>query len=201
MQHHTARRVVDARRAARRETYGAAPAGRRPSRGTTLSALLVLVLASFSAIAVRPAEAAAAVRVSCNALPGSGSYSDPLRLGTISGTVIAVGCPPLTSGAPFNRRYFSFSTTRTAGQNSVAGSRFTLTREASSAVHPRLSSGPWTVMRSSDGFWTGTSPNFTGRYLPLAGLRAGAYRLGVEKLRSPLSSLSTPSFDVIVIIR
>lgn len=172
----------------------------RPSRGNVLFGLLVLALAS-SLVDVRPAEATSAVRVRCTSLSGSGSYSDPLRLGTISGTVVAVGCPPLTSGAGYNHRYFSFSTTGTAGSDSFAGTRFTLTQNAASAVHPRLSSGAWTIMRSSDGFWTGTSPNFTGRFLPLAGLRAGQYRLGVEKLRSPLSSLTTPSFDVVVIIR
>ncbi|MEV8636926.1 hypothetical protein AB0395_35320 [Streptosporangium sp. NPDC051023] len=58
-----------------------------------------------------------------------------------------------------------------------------------------------TILRSSqNGFWTGTEPNFTGRYLPIAGLNAGTYRLGVEKLRSPLSSLSTPQFDIVIVI-
>ncbi|WP_371785402.1 hypothetical protein [Streptosporangium subroseum] len=146
------------------------------------------------------ASATSVTTVNCRSLRGSGSYSDPLRLGTVRGTVVATGCPALTSGSGNVYRYFIFSTVRTAGRGSAAGARFRLTGNLS-AVHPRLASGPVTVLRSMQhGFWTGRSPNFTGRYLPIGGLYAGTYRLGVEKLRSPLSSLSTPRFDVVIAI-
>lgn len=170
-------------------------------RRTTAGLAGLLLLAGASATAA-PAQAAESTvtRVDCRSLYGSGSYANPVRLGTIRGTLIAAGCPPLTSGAGYNNRYFLFSTTRTAGRGSVAGAAFRLSGNQS-AVHPRLASGAVTIMRSSQGFWTGDSPDFTGRYLPIQGLYAGTYRLGMEKLRSPLSSLSTPWFDVVVVIR
>ncbi|WP_436757635.1 hypothetical protein [Streptosporangium sp. V21-05] len=168
-----------------------------------LGTTALLVLAATQAPAT-PASAetsgASVTAVNCRSLAGSGSYSNPLRLGTVRGTIVAVDCPPLTSGAGYNHRYFIFSTVRTAGRNSAAGARFQLSGNLS-AVHPRLASGPVTVLRSlQHGFWTGTASNLTGRYLPLAGLNAGTYRLGVEKLRSPLSSLSTPWFDAVIVI-
>ncbi len=168
------------------------------------TASLILAAAQWPAAHASAETAGAPVTtvttVSCRSLAGSGSYSDPLRLGTVRGTVVAVGCPPLTSGAGYNHRYFIFSTVRTAARNSAAGARFQLSGNLS-AVHPRLASGPVTVLRSlQHGFWTGSASNLTGRYLPLGGLNPGTYRLGVEKLRSPLSSLSTSWFDAVIVI-
>ncbi|MFF0577685.1 hypothetical protein [Streptosporangium saharense] len=163
-----------------------------------LTALLALAAQPLASPATASETGASAVTVNCRSLPGSGSFSNPLRLGVVRGTVVAVGCPPLSSGAGYVSRYFLFSTARTAGRGSVAGARFRLSGNLS-AVHPRLASGAVTVLRSTQhGFWTGSSPNFTGRYLPIAGLNPGTYRLGVEKLRSPLSSLSTPYFDIVI---
>lgn len=137
---------------------------------------------------------------SCDALPGSGRYFDPLRLGRVDGRVVVVDCAPLTSGDRFNVRYFSFTLSRAAPQGSAAGARFTLTQSAPSAVHPRLAgAGGQTLARSTThGFWTGTDPNFTGRYLNITGLPPGTYLLGLEKLDSPTRSLRTPPFDVVV---
>ncbi|MEU8380460.1 hypothetical protein [Streptosporangium sp. NPDC048865] len=167
--------------------------------GTTAALILTTALAPAAPASAATADASVTT-VNCRSLAGSGSYSDPLRLGTVRGTVVAVDCPPLTAGTPYNHRYFVFSTVRTAGRNSAAGARFRLSGNLS-AVHPRLASGPVTVLRSlQHGFWGGNPSNPTGRYLPLAGLNPGTYRLGVEKLRSPLSSLSTPWFDAVVVV-
>ncbi|GII85083.1 hypothetical protein Ssi03_30730 [Sphaerisporangium siamense] len=169
----------------------------RRAFGTVLGSL-ALAAGSLAATGAQPAHASSAIVVGCGALYGSGSYSDPLRLGTVRGTLIVTGCAPLTSGTPYNRRYFIFAM-GTPGANAVAGARFRLTGSQNAAVHPRLASGAWTVRTSSShGFWTGDSPNFTGRWLPLRGLSSGTYRLGVEKLRSPLSSYSTPRFDIVI---
>ncbi|MER6564578.1 hypothetical protein ABT300_44140, partial [Streptomyces sp. NPDC001027] len=61
---------------------------------TTAAAAMTLALA--------PSAAAATYRYDCRRLAGAGSYSNPLYLGNVTGrTVVAVNCPPLTSGAGY----------------------------------------------------------------------------------------------------
>ncbi|WP_306955789.1 hypothetical protein [Streptomyces sp. B4I13] len=88
---------------------------------------------------------------------------------------------------------------------SYAGASFVLNRTQKSAVNPSLARGPCTVLHTSAGLWTyDRSGVFNGRYLPLAPLPgsgvlpAGTYRLNMQKLDSPLRSLSTPWFNVVV---
>ncbi|MFI1509473.1 hypothetical protein [Streptomyces sp. NPDC020597] len=165
---------------------------------TTAAAAMTLALA--------PSASAATYRYDCRRLAGAGSYSNPLALGNVTGrTVVAVNCPPLTSGAGYANRYFSFTLTRPARVPSYAGASFVLNRSQKSAVNPSLARGPYTILRTSAGLWTyDRSGVFNGRYLPLAPLPgggvlpAGTYRLNMQKLDSPLRSLSTPWFNVVV---
>lgn len=133
---------------------------------------------------------------SCSGLSGAGSFSNPHPLGTVSSYTEVTGCAPLTSGAGFSSRWFSFSITSTAPSGAYAGARFSIEGDES-AVHPRLAAGAVTLVTSSSaGYWTDD-----GRWIPIAGLEPGSYMLGFEKLRSPLSSLSTAAFDVVVSLR
>ncbi|MGQ4363388.1 hypothetical protein [Streptomyces sp. SAS_272] len=164
---------------------------------TTAAAAMTLALA--------PSAAAATYQYDCRRLAGAGTYSNPLRLGNVTGrTVVAVNCPPLTSGAGYANRYFSFSLTRPARVPSYAGASFVLNRTQKSAVNPSLARGPYTLLHTGAGLWTyDPSGVFNGRYLPLAPLPgsgvlpAGTYRLNMQKLDSPLRSLSTPWFNVV----
>ncbi|MCX5265683.1 hypothetical protein [Streptomyces sp. NBC_00199] len=165
---------------------------------TTAAAAMTLTLA--------PSAAAATYQYDCRRLAGVGTYSSPLALGNVTGrTVVAVNCPPLTSGAGYANRYFSFTLTRSARVRSYAGASFVLNRTQKSAVNPSLARGPYAIMHTSAGLWTYDRGGvFNGRYLPLAPLPgggvlpAGTYRLNTQKLDSPLRSLSTPGFNVVV---
>ncbi|NEB34769.1 hypothetical protein G3I62_37830 [Streptomyces sp. SID14446] len=151
---------------------------------------------------------AATYRYDCRRLPGNGSYSHPLALGNVTGrTVVAVNCPPLTSGAGYANRYFSFTLTRPARVPSCAGASFALSAGQRSAVNPSLSRGPCTVMHTGAGLWTyNRSGVANGRHLPLGPLpgggvlAAGTYRLDLQKLDSPLRSRSTPWCNVVVAV-
>lgn len=167
-----------------------------------------LATAIVSAVALAPPASAATYQYDCRRLPGDGSYSRPLALGNVTGrTVIAVNCPPLTSGAFYTRRFFSFTLTRPARRPSYAGAAFGLDRNHRSAVNPSLLSGPYTVMHTGAGLWTYNRAGVAnGRFLPLGPLPgggmlpAGTYRLEMQKLTSPLGSLGTPWFNVFVVI-
>lgn len=172
--------------------------------------LLVTALATaiVSAVVLAPPASAATYRYDCRRLAGDGSYSRPLALGNVTGrTVIAVNCPPLRSGAGYAKRYFSFTLTRPARRPSYAGAGFILDANHRSAVNPSLLSGPYTIMHTGAGLWTYNRYGVAnGRLLPLAPLPGGGmlpvgtYRLGVQKLTSPLGSLGTPWFNVLVVI-
>lgn len=143
------------------------------------------------------------VQIACSNLRGSGSYSDPVVIGVVRQPTLVSNCPRLRSGSPYNRRYFSITLQRAASAEGAAGAVVVTTADAVSAVHPRLAStGGVTLLTSlRDGYWIG-NPNVLGeigRYLPLAGLEAGTYYLGVEKLDSPVRSLQTPNFDLVII--
>jgi hypothetical protein len=137
----------------------------------------------------------------CSQLPGSGSFTDPLVIGTVTQTTIARGCRPLTSGSPYNVEYFVFELPSPAPPSSNAGSSYVLAPDADSAVHPRLATtGGFTLLTSSaDGYWLNNDPG-AGRRLPIGG-RVGTYILGFEKLFSPLGSLSTPPYDAVIELR
>ncbi|MEU1403068.1 hypothetical protein ABZ471_12020 [Streptomyces sp. NPDC005728] len=136
----------------------------------------------------------------CADLAGSGTFTDPLQLGVVDGPVTAQNCAPLTSGSPFNVRYFSFTLSGTPGADARAGASFTLTQDALGPVYPAIVQPNGWVLKHSlgSGYWTGTEPDFTGRYQQLSDLAPGTYILRTEKLDSPLHSLSTPSYDVVV---
>ncbi|MFI1381888.1 hypothetical protein [Embleya sp. NPDC020886] len=134
----------------------------------------------------------------CGRLLGSGTFTDPHRLGVVDGPVAARGCEPLTSGSPFNVRYFSFRLTATPGAKAHAGASFALVRGAISPVYPAIVQPNGWILKHSlgSGYWTGTEPGFTGRYQIIADLSPGTYILRVDKLDSPLRSNTTPSYDI-----
>ncbi|OIJ63578.1 hypothetical protein [Streptomyces mangrovisoli] len=178
---------------------------RRTTTWLGVAATLALAIVGTAA----PDASAATYRYDCRRLAGAGSYSSPFQLGNVTGrTVVAVNCPPLTSGVPYNHRYFAFTLTRAARVPSLVGATFQLNSAQSSAVNPSLSRGPVTWLHTSAGIWTRdrSTGALNGRYLPLAPypgggvLPAGTYRVDMQKLRSPLSSLSTPWFNVVVAV-
>ncbi|MGW2741590.1 hypothetical protein [Streptomyces sp. NPDC001450] len=64
--------------------------------------------------------------------------SSPLQLGVVDGLVTVRDCAPLTSGSPFNVRYFSFTLSGTPGTNAHAGASFALTQDALGPVYPAI---------------------------------------------------------------
>ncbi|MFF7212443.1 hypothetical protein ACFZAU_18190 [Streptomyces sp. NPDC008238] len=147
-----------------------------------------------------PASGGGPRTTSCGALPGSGTFTDPLQLGVADGPVVAEGCAPLTAGAPFNVRYFSFTLPGAPAPDAHAGPSFTITPDALGPVYPAVVlPGGWVLKNSlGSGYWTGTEPWFTGRYQPISDLAPGTYILRTEKLDLPLHSLTTPAYDVLV---
>jgi hypothetical protein len=139
--------------------------------------------------------------VACSSLPGGVTFTNPKVIGTVTQTTVASGCSPLTSGYQTNVvRYFLFTLPFTAPAGSFAGSHFILTPDAISEVHARLAAPDGrTLMRSSDGIPVGENPRI-GWKLPISGLPPGDYLLGLEKLDSPLRSLTTPYFDAVIVI-
>ncbi len=139
------------------------------------------------------------VERSCSLLSGAGSFSNPLVIGTVTRNTLVRDCEPLTSGAGFNQTWFSFALASPAPPDALVASLFQLTPTAISAVHPRLASGAVTLITStSGGVWLGDPNAPSGRALPVGGLSAGPYMLGMEKLDSPLRSLNTPPYHVAI---
>ncbi|MET7387080.1 hypothetical protein ACFYPT_12865 [Streptomyces sp. NPDC005529] len=171
-------------------------------------ATAAVATAVVSSLVLAAPASAATYHYDCRRLSGNGSYSHPLALGNVTGrTVVAVNCPPLTSGAGYANRYFSFTLTRPARVPSYAGASFALNNSQRSAVNPSLSRGAYTIMHTGSGLWTyNRSGVANGRYLPLGPLPgggvlpAGTYRLDLQKLDSPLRSLSTPWFNVVIAV-
>ncbi|MGQ4344240.1 hypothetical protein [Streptomyces sp. SAS_275] len=115
-------------------------------------AAAAVATAVVSTLVLAAPASAATYRYDCRRLPGNVSYSHPLALGNVTGrTVVAVNCPPLTSGAGYANRYFSFTLTRPARAPSCAGASFALSAGQRSAVNPSLSRGPYTVMHTGVG--------------------------------------------------
>lgn len=172
-------------------------------RSRRLRASLFAAAAVLYTLVVAPATSASAqtyTQLDCTRLAGAGSFSRPLEIGVVDRPTIVRGCPALTSGAGFNTRYYAYSTRRTGTTASWLGASFTLRAGQISYVHPRLATaGGWTVRRSlTDGVTTGVEPN-VARWVGLNGLSAGRWIAGFEKLDSPLRSLSTPTFDIVIV--
>jgi len=142
------------------------------------------------------------LQINCASLNGAGTFANPKWLGSVDRTIKVVGCPGLSSGAGFNSRYYAFDLTRSAPVNSIIGPAFMLTQNAQSAVHPRLAlpSGFTLLTSMAQGQWY-SQPPWLIRYLPIGNLPAGRYWLGVEKLDSPLRSLQTPNFDLLIVLQ
>lgn len=136
----------------------------------------------------------------CLLQPGAGRFTNPIQIGTVTRTTVLRFCPPLTSGAGFNVRYFSFTLRHRPRSGSAVASRYTTTPQEQSAVHPRIADpAGWTLLTSSaNGFWIGDPP--LGRGISITSLGPGTYVLGMEKLSSPLGSTNTPWFDVVVFL-
>lgn len=143
------------------------------------------------------------VQVPCSAFRGSGSFSDPIHIGLVSRPAIITNCPRLSSGRGFNVRYYRISLPAHRSTGAVAGAVSSLVPGAKSAVHPRLATtNGFTLSTSSaNGFWVGNPSVYgpVGRYVPLGGVSGGTYILGFEKLDSPLRSLQTPDFNIMII--
>ena len=163
--------------------------------------LTVAVLASVATSAAVPKGAAAAEGVrylDCRSLAGAGSYSSPKWVGAITQPTVVYGCPPLTSGAGFNVRYFAFSLPRNPSADSFVMTYYE-SGAAGSGVHPRLASGASTVKRSSSAQYY-SDAKIKGFYHAMADLWAGgSWRLGAEKLSSPLGSTQTASYNIVFV--
>jgi len=136
----------------------------------------------------------------CGDLSGSGTFTDPYQLGDVTGPTVAEDCSPMTPGYGFNARYFSFTLPNAPGSEAYAGASFVLTADALGPVYPQIdSTGGW-ILRDAltSGYWTGTDPDFTGRYQDISGLDAGTYIMLEEKMDSPEHSMTTPYFNVVV---
>jgi len=145
-----------------------------------------------------PASAAGAtVVVDCRRLTGGGHYADPLRIGAVTEPVVVVNCPPLTSGAASAVRYFSFELPAGAGAAGVAMTYYTPGGPALSGVHPRLIRAPYTVKHSSAALYT-SGNGLEGFLHPIGDLGPGSFLLGAEKLPSPLGSVRTVWFNILI---
>ncbi len=164
-----------------------------------LPAILGSTIALFGVRADNPAIAAANVdSFDCTSMAGSGSYARPLRIGRVTRPTIVLDCPGLTSGRGFNVRYFSFSLPDRPTTESAVATHYLSAGNGLSGVHPRVAAGPRTVKHSLDAHYFNDG-TYEGFYHVLADLTAGTYRLGAEKLSSPLASIETDSFNVIII--
>ena len=174
---------------------------------TRVKCSLVLALALFlvggSLLAVphsasaQGVEAAASIRyLDCRSLAGTGSYSDPKRVGAITQTTIVTNCPPLTSGSGFNVRYFSFALNQRPTAQSYVMTYYQRSSSAESGVHPRLAWGAITVKNSLSAKYY-RSGSLEAFYHTMGDLWAGgSWRLGAEKLSSPLGSLRTAPYNI-----
>jgi hypothetical protein len=165
-------------------------------------ALLLAVPASAGATPVATAAAgttpATAGSLDCGSLSGSGSYGDPSRIGTVSGPVVISGCSPLRSGAGLAVRYFSFDLAAAPSSSSLVLTRYR-PGAGPTGVHPRLSSGPRTLKGSRQARFvrSGGYEGFAHTLADVAG--TGPWRVGAEKLSSPLGSTVTSPYDVVIV--
>jgi hypothetical protein len=160
--------------------------------------ILAVVLAVVAGVLVFAAPASAAtVTVDCRHLPGTGEYANPLRVGTVTRPVVIMNCPPLSAGKGLAVRYFSFVLTAGASASGVAMTYYLPGGPGLSGVHPRLVRPPYTLKKSSAAFYT-SGAGLEGFYQPIGDIGAGGFLLGAEKLSSPLGSLPTVWFNVLI---
>jgi hypothetical protein len=162
-----------------------------------VAVVLAAVLVAVAGALAPAAPASAAVTLDCRRLPGSGGYADPLRIGAVTQPVVVMNCPPLTAGTGFAVRYFSFVLTARASVSGIALTYYLPGGPALSGVHPRLIRPPYTLKKSSAAFYT-SSAGLEGFYQPIGDVGAGGFLLGAEKLSSPLGSLRTVPFNVLI---
>jgi hypothetical protein len=173
-------------------------------RKLSVCTAIVLPIAMLSVSPLKAqAQSQTAVLIPCSNLRGAGSFNNPLVIGVVNRPVRITNCPRLQSGsASLVSRYFRFSLQFPASTGSFVASGANLVPGAISAVHPNVSSPAGFRLRTSaaNGSWIG-DPNRLGlvwRLVPLANLPASTYVLGVEKQDSPLRSLQTPNFDIVI---
>ncbi|MFD6984038.1 hypothetical protein ACFWAX_25510, partial [Streptomyces sp. NPDC059956] len=160
-----------------------------------------VALALASGVPASPAGATTPMRfqhIACESLSGTGSYADPLRIGPVSTPLWVFGCPPLRSGVGYNVRYFSFEYLQPPLEGSFVATVYAPSGTGPTGVHPRLSSGAVTVKQSLDAEFIRLGDR-EGFAHATAGLHAGTWRLGAEKLSSPLAALATEAFDVVIV--
>lgn len=166
-------------------------------RSITVLAFLAPLLATLTV--AQPASAAASPRyLNCAALPGVGSFANPRIIGSITVPTVVQNCPPLTSGAANAVRYFRFNLPRQPSGNSAVLTYYQLRVAGQSGVHPRLVWAPWTV-KGSMGTAYLDARGYKGFYHPMGDLWSGSgWLLGAEKLTSPLGSVQTAPYNVLV---
>ncbi|WP_033344324.1 hypothetical protein [Catenuloplanes japonicus] len=161
-----------------------------------IAAAAALFVAPSPATAVKAMAATQTRTLSCAALPGSGSYSDPRLIGDVTGPVVVRDCPALSSGAGFAVRYFRFNL---PGQPSASSAALIYYPQGGVGVHPRLVWPPRTVKGSTGGTGYLDQQGYTGFFHPMGDLWAGnGWLLGAEKLRSPLNSTQTSRYNVLI---
>ena len=168
---------------------------------------LGLTLGAGLPMTATPAKAMNQQSLDCSRLQGAGTYANPFIIGTVDRTTVVVGCPSLSSGRGFNTRYFQFGLPHTAPQGSAIGMTYTLTPNERSAVHPGLINPHTGVVLAdtlTDGFWVGNPPS-QGRFVSINPLNrfqqplpAGQWILRASKIDSPLRSLQTPPYNVVI---
>jgi hypothetical protein len=169
---------------------------------TTILAAAGLALAGAGTATAAPqahtASSIAARTISCGSLSGSGSYANPYVIGRVTGPTVVAGCAPLRSGAGYTVRYFSFQFAAPPSARSAVGTRYRPTA-GRSGVHPRVASGPVTIKRSLGATYF-EGHGYQGFGHTFSDVRGtGPWRLGAEKLSSPLGSLITASYDVVIV--
>jgi hypothetical protein len=171
-----------------------APRGHRALVAAVAAAALSLLLAEASSGGPGPPIRT----IACSSLAGTGSYADPLRIGTVTRQTLIRGCAPLRSGAGFNVRYFLVGFARRPSRDAAVMTYYEPGGAGVSGVHPRVALGASTVRHSAEAM-PYVDGRYRGFYLRLRGLGPGTYRLGAEKLSSPLGSIVTARFHIAIV--
>lgn len=168
-----------------------------------LLSCIALTTALTLSLAPKAEPQSAFVQIPCARFRGAGSFSNPVVIGLVNRPVIIRNCPRLSSGRGFNLRYYRIALPRSRSSNAAAGAVANLAPGSISAVHPRLATlGGLTLLSTlRNGFWVGNPDALgpVGRFVSLTQIPAGTYLLGFEKIDSPLRSLQTPTFNIVII--
>jgi len=168
-----------------------------------LPSFVLATALTFSLTSEAKSQTSEFIQVPCNQFQGRGTFSNPIVLGLVNRPVIIMDCPRLSSGKGFNLRYYQIALPASRSANAVAGAFANLAPGEISAVHPRLASLSGVTLLTSEGqgFWVG-NPNINGlvgRFIPLTTIPEGSYLLGFAKIDSPLRSIQTPNFSIVII--